>query len=633
MDGKSLVDENYRILIFDDDLSLGDMLREYLTTFCNCTVTYVSSEDDFWAENSAHPFDALFLDYQLPRHNGLEILDKMVADGVEIPTIMMTGFGSETVAAKAIQSGAIDYLVKGNYDFSILPKLILKAVQLHRLQIAVRESLEKNRYQANLLNNVRDAVVVWGLDGKVSYWNQAAEELYGKPAESVLGQDVVTAYFAIFNPPYQPPAALSSGKQESERYFLNRTGKRTWISAQISYLYGLKDQERISGFMDVTRDVSYARKKQEELVRSQHFIRQILEATPNIIYTLDLKTRKIKYINSKVIDYMELDPSELENRPVLDTLVSAQDLPWIGEHYLACEHLKDGETSEYECRMIFHGGGPGSWKWVKNREAVFSRDASGAPRELIGICEDITNRKQVEEQIQSTQLQLAQATRLASIGQLASSIAHQISNPLTTIIADSQIILQQLSGDASSGLRESARAILDAGWRAQRVINELLKFSQMGERAHEKVSLEHTLQKALLLTGPQIYDAGITLDAHSFDGANDVLGNDLQLIDMWMNLILYQVSQTEAASGKSMGIHCASVDGLARVKITNDWMSLTQEQAEQIFEPQMIPTSANWGTGMELSICREIVRQHKGEIHLNLDGPLTSFEVSFARWR
>jgi signal transduction histidine kinase len=82
-----------------------------------------------------------------------------------------------------------------------------------------------------------------------------------------------------------------------------------------------------------------------------------------------------------------------------------------------------------------------------------------------------------------------------------------------------------------------------------------------------------------------------------------------------------------------MAIHCVNEDGLSRLKITNDWMNLTQEQADQIFEPQMIPTSASWGTGMELSICREIVRQHKGEIHLHLDGNLTTFEVSLTKWR
>jgi DNA-binding response OmpR family regulator len=123
-------DEKYRVLILDDDYELGDLLKEYLQKTTRCTVTYITNETDFWEYIRQETYDILFLDYKLQDANGLDILTRMGQQGYTIPTVMMTGEGSENIAARAIQSGALDYLVKGEYSFSALPPLIQKAARL-----------------------------------------------------------------------------------------------------------------------------------------------------------------------------------------------------------------------------------------------------------------------------------------------------------------------------------------------------------------------------------------------------------------------------------------------------------------------------------------------------------------------
>src|SRR5690606_705838 len=109
---------------------------------------------------------------------GLDILGRMRERVVSIPTVMMTGEGSENIAARAIQSGAMDYLVKGDLSLALLPPLIHKAARERKNQQEMQQYLEQIRYQAMLLDNMRDAVVVWDLDGLINYWNAAAEQLY-----------------------------------------------------------------------------------------------------------------------------------------------------------------------------------------------------------------------------------------------------------------------------------------------------------------------------------------------------------------------------------------------------------------------------------------------------------------------
>ncbi len=117
-------EEKYQVLILDDDNELGELLKEYLQNTKKCVVTYISSESDLWQNLDQGSFDILFLDYMLPETNGLDILSRMGQAGVNIPTVMMTGEGNENIAARAIQSGALDYLVKGEYSLSVLPPLI-----------------------------------------------------------------------------------------------------------------------------------------------------------------------------------------------------------------------------------------------------------------------------------------------------------------------------------------------------------------------------------------------------------------------------------------------------------------------------------------------------------------------------
>jgi PAS domain S-box-containing protein len=389
----------YQVLILDDDAALGEMLREYLVISVPCDVTLIHNLQDFWPAIRGCDYDVLFLDYQLQSGkqdlNGLDVLQQLQKEGCPIPTVMMTGQGSEKIAARAIQAGAIDYVIKTELTFNLnlLPNLIQRAVQLRKLQDAVRRSEEKVHYQAMLLENVRDAVVAWDLSERITYWNGAAEQLYGRSTSEVLGLSVLHTYFSIFSPPITNPDNLASPKTQVERVFISASTGRTWVSSQVNPLYD--STQTLIGFMDVSRDITRGKLEQEELERSRHLIQRILEASPNIIYTLNLRNNQISYISPKIEPVLGLQVTDIlrARNPFFFSMVEPKDLPILVRHYNQMENLPEGAISEIEYRIKL---GPNDWRWLKNRETSFSRDESGRLVEIIGVCEDISARKRGE---------------------------------------------------------------------------------------------------------------------------------------------------------------------------------------------------------------------------------------------
>lgn len=616
-------DEKYHVLILDDDYAVGELLSEYLQN-TGCAVTYVTSEPDFWESLSTRTFDILFLDYKLQNTTGLDILGRMGQAGVNIPTVMMTGEGNENIAARAIQSGALDYLVKGEYSLSVLPSLIQKAVRLREMQKAMQRYLEQIRYQAMLLDNMRDAVVVWGLDGRITYWNAAAEQLYGVPASEQFGRPVCEVYFPAFDPPISQLDLNEAGSLQIEHRFQKPSGERIWISAHITTLYGESDPAKPVGYMNVARDITDSKLAEEKLMKSEARYRAIVDEHQTEMICRFLPDHTLTFVNEAYCRYYLKERSELVGASFLDPVLD-EEKEAVRARLAALSDSAPVTTYEQRVRLA---GGETRWQeWVSR--AIF--DVRGEFLEFQAIGRDITERKQMEAQLQSAQYHLAQAARLSSIGELASGVAHQISNPLTTIIADAQILSHQL-GKHHPG-QESARAIIEAGWRAQRVINELMKFAQPSQVTQEPVSVNETIEKALLLASAHIQAYGIQLQAILHPDLPPIRANTRQLTDLWVTLLLLARSAFHEHEGEGQRIQVISgfqYPNKIVVEVRDNGTPIPAEQYDTIFEPQLIPTGSGRGTGMELSLCREIVRQNHGQIHISGNSSETVFRILFS---
>jgi PAS domain S-box-containing protein len=476
---------NYHVLLVEDSPDQADLMRDYLALQPNFDLDWAQNLQSAWDFLNSSSYDVILLDYMLPDGTGLDMLEKLEENKVEIPVIMVTGQGDERVAAQTIQKGAVDYLVKGGDYFTALPALIGKVRRHADLEEEIQTSLRQIRYQSLLLENIRDAVVVWDGQGIVTYWNPAAEMMLGSQAGDCLAHPVDEVYSLRFNPPIQLQDIHKDLDKELERQIFNEQAPPIWVSSRVTCL--VDDQGQLLGYMDVLRD--------------------------------------------------------------------------------------------------------------------------------------ITERKRLEYQIQAATVQLTQSARMAAIGELSSGVAHRIYNPLTSVIANSQILKQELPAD--SGWCEIVEDIEKAGWNAQRVVQQLLDFSRPGDAERRDLWVNETIQAALRLIGGQLETAEIKLELFLTEDLPLVHGNLRQIEDVWVNLFLL----ARDSQPHKIWVRTYAKEQQVVVEFFDDGRAVPPEELPKLFEPNFVSQSIGRGTGLELSICREIVRQHHGQMRASSSSRVNLFQV------
>jgi len=613
---------SYRVLGLDDDVNQGALVREFLEYTGPFSVDVTSSVQDFWQCLNQEKYDLVMLDYRLPGTTGIDILTEINSRQIKVPVLMVTGQGDERIAVQAIQHGAFDYIVKTGDYLASLPALIKKAVEVYQLKLSVERSNEQIRYQAILLNNMRDAVVVWNMGGQITFWNPAAHILFGCSAADRIGRRVDEVYLNTFEPSVMLPRPGNTSGQEVERLYQTRDRGPIWISSRIMVLYDPKNTNRPLGYMDVSRDITKRKVEQQALLESEARYRAIVDDYQTELICRFLSDGTLTFVNETYCRYFGLGRDDLLGRSFLE-FVPEEESPRILDQINSISLAHPVHTTHHP---IVLPSGEMRWQEWTNR-AIF--DHSDTFLEFQSVGRDITERKKMEAQIQVAQTHLAQAARLSAIGELASSVAHLINNPLTTVIAEAQILLQQRGSD--DPLAESARAIEQAGWRAQQVVQQLLDFSTPTPDTQTSLSVNQTIKQALNLVSPPMVAIGVSIQLDLSQTLPNIRGNPRQIEDLWVNLLLSIRGNLTDGKPHTIYLHSGyNTENMIVVEIRDDGEPIPAIQLETIFEPNLVSPVCGRGTGMELAICREIVRQHNGKIiaENNLDQG-TLFRVEF----
>lgn len=390
--------QSYQILVLDDDRSLAGLIKTYLENTIQAKVELTHSIDQFWNAYESKAYNLILLDYRLPNITGIEVLGEIKKKEITTPVIMMTGEGSEQIAVQAIQSGAKDYLVKNNELINRLPDAIKKVVQMHELQQAFEGSIEQIKYQALLLSNIREAVVVWDIHGNITFWNLAAYKLFGYKPNERLGANANENYINQFIPPVILPKAEDTSGFEIQRRYIHPDGSTIWVSSRTTPLVDEKNPRRIIGYIDISHEITRLKNEEKALKESKHFIQRILDTTPFPIYIYNLKENRLTFINHASEKYLQFPPEELIHRgkEVLNQILHPRHIERESQHAEKFSKLADGQTllQEYQIRDRDQ-----QWRFLLSREAVFQRDLDGSPIQIIGVAEDITDRKQAERNL------------------------------------------------------------------------------------------------------------------------------------------------------------------------------------------------------------------------------------------
>ncbi|MCL5745905.1 MAG: PAS domain-containing protein, partial [Acidobacteria bacterium] len=165
-----------------------------------------------------------------------------------------------------------------------------------------------------------------------------------------------------------------------------------------------------------------------QLRQSQHFVRQILEATPNLLYIYDLAEQRNVYANREVSEFLGYAPEPLQQMrsELFGRVLHPDDAPRVAEHHARFVSGDGNGVHEIEYRMKHASG---EWRWLHSRDVLFARSPDGKGKQILGACEDITERKQAQESL-AWQLKLNEAVAGLAGALLAKSSIEEISGLL-----------------------------------------------------------------------------------------------------------------------------------------------------------------------------------------------------------
>jgi signal transduction histidine kinase len=236
--------------------------------------------------------------------------------------------------------------------------------------------------------------------------------------------------------------------------------------------------------------------------------------------------------------------------------------------------------------------------------------------ELEGIITDVTERRISERALTDARVELAHATRLASLGELAGSIIHELNQPLTAIIASAEACRRWLARGPCEldEARKSVTRIIDQGRRASKVVSGLRSLAREGQLQFAEVRINEAVEEVLLLLKRELERASIAVRAEFDTSISDIEADRVQVQQVVLNLVRNAMDALADVDrgARVLTVSSKLIDGYASVAIADTGVGIDPAHQERLFDA--LYTTKDGGLGLGLSICRKIISAHGGRL-------------------
>ncbi|MEI1375573.1 response regulator [Nostoc sp. UHCC 0926] len=614
--------KNIKVLLVEDNPGDVFLLQEFLKEVTTVVVDLIRVVRLSEALNylAKEIFDVILLDLSLPDGQGLETFVITHNHAKATPIIVLTGIDDQTLAIRAMQQGAQDYLLKGQVTGDLLVRSMRYAIERQRADNALRQSEE--RFRVALKNS---PIFVYNQDMELRYtWvynpsdGLTVEEMLGKQDLDIIPVEDAQRLITIKR------GVLTTGIGTREEVSITIKDTTRYYDLTVEPLRN--ESQELVGVTCASIDISERqaalrdRKLAEEKIREQA---ALLDVTTDAICVRDL--------NNEIIFW---------NKGA-ETVFGWQATESCGKN--ANELLFDEPSPEIEAALL-QVISKGKWqgeltKLTKMGKEILvaSRwslvcDEHGKPKSILTVDTDITEKKLLEAQ-------LFRAQRLESIGTLASGIAHDLNNILTPILAGAQLLPLKFPN-----IDERTRHLLEIleinAKRGADLVKQVLSFARGVEGKRITLQFKHLIvevAKILKETFPKCIEV-------STDVPQDlwmVSGDSTQLHQVLMNLCVnardaMPNSGILSISGENLLIdeNYARMNLEAKegpytvITVFDTGVGIPREILDRIFEPFFTTKDVGQGTGLGLSTVLGIIKSHGGFVNVYSEpGSGTSFKV------
>jgi two-component system NtrC family sensor kinase len=340
-------------------------------------------------------------------------------------------------------------------------------------------------------------------------------------------------------------------------------------------------------------DVTQRRDIEKKLREQEQFQRYLLESFPDLILVIGLD-ESYQFVSSRIRDVLGGKPEELLGKKVTETEHSA-------ELIALCREILAGRMTFGACEYgIRHNDG--SWRMMRASVSAL-HDAERALTGAIASIRDITIERKFEAQV-------IESERLAAMGQMIGGFAHELNNPLTSILGMADL----LQDTASDETRKQLTTLQHEARRAAEVVQNLLYFSRPPAPGRNPIDPGELIERTIHLHTYSLRKNNITVDFLR-EPVRLVSGDAHQLMQIFLNLVRNaEQAIRETRDRGTLRIRCANSSQAVSIAFQDDGAGISAEVLPYIFDPFYTTKRPGRGTGLGLSICKAILREHGGNI-------------------
>ena len=349
-------------------------------------------------------------------------------------------------------------------------------------------------------------------------------------------------------------------------------------------------------FQGTLVDVTERRKLERQLLQQEEFRRCLLESFPDLILVVDLQER-YTFVSARVRDLLGYESEDLLDRGISETEDHSPELAELYHDVVSSDRTFG--AAEFSAR---HRNG--SWRTMRaSASKLFDADAKLAG--VIISVRDITTERKLEQQI-------VQSERLAAMGAMIGGVAHELNNPLTSILGVSELLQDSQTTDAA---RKQIGILQQQARRAAEIVHNLTYFATPPTPGKTPVNIADIVERTLNLHSYSLRKNSITVDFLREPNQPMVKADPHQLMQVFLNLILNaEQAIREIRDRGTLRIRLGNGDNAVWASFQDDGPGIPPEVLTSIFDPFYTTKRPGRGTGLGLSICKSVMKEHNGSV-------------------